>query len=92
MDQGSPSPLMRHTESAVQIVDELQRYHRQILLSDIGESGQRRLLQSHALIVGGGALRTMIADALVRAGVGTLSIVDRDNVELTNLQRQVLYD
>ena len=83
---------MRYTESAVRIVDELQRYHRQILLPDIGESGQRRLLQSHALIVGGGALGTMIADALARAGVGTLSIVDRDTVELTNLQRQVLYD
>ena len=57
---------MRHTESAVRIVDELQRYHRQILLHDIGESGQRRLLQSHALIVGGGALGTMIADALAQ--------------------------
>ena len=73
-------------------MDDLQRYHRQILLGDIGQSGQRRLLASHVLIVGCGALGTIIAEALVRAGVGTLSIVDRDTVELTNLQRQVLYD
>ncbi len=71
---------------------DLDRYHRQILLPGIGESGQRRLLESHALVVGCGALGTMIADALARAGVGTLSIIDRDTVELTNLQRQVLFD
>jgi adenylyltransferase/sulfurtransferase len=71
---------------------DLERYHRQILLPAIGETGQRRLLQAHALVVGCGALGTMIADALARAGLGTLSIVDRDTVELTNLQRQVLFD
>ena len=71
---------------------ELDRYHRQILLPGIGEAGQKRLLGSHALIVGCGALGTSIADALARAGVGTLTIVDRDTVELTNLQRQVLFD
>ena len=71
---------------------DLDRYHRQILLPGIGEPGQRALLGGHALIVGCGALGTMIADALARAGVGTLSIVDRDTVELTNLQRQVLFD
>jgi adenylyltransferase/sulfurtransferase len=71
---------------------ELVRYHRQMLLPGIGEAGQRRLIESHALIVGCGALGTMIADALARAGVGTLTIVDRDVVELTNLQRQVLFD
>ena len=70
----------------------LDRYHRQILLPGIGEAGQVRLLGSHALIVGCGALGTVIADALARAGVGTLTIVDRDTVELTNLQRQVLFD
>ncbi len=70
----------------------LDRYHRQVLLPAIGEAGQRRLLESHALVVGCGALGTMIADALARAGVGTLTIVDRDTVELTNLQRQVLFD
>ena len=67
------------------------RYHRQMLLPGIGEHGQQRLAQSHALIVGCGALGSHIADTLARAGVGTLTIVDRDVVELTNLQRQVLF-
>ncbi len=71
--------------------DPLARYHRQMLLPGLGEAGQRRLGDGHALIVGCGALGTVIADALVRAGVGTLTIVDRDTVELTNLQRQVLF-
>ncbi|MHC4416797.1 MAG: ThiF family adenylyltransferase [Planctomycetota bacterium] len=71
---------------------DLERYHRQILLPAIGEAGQRRLLDAHALVVGCGALGTMITDALARAGAGALSVVDRDTVELTNLQRQVLFD
>jgi molybdopterin/thiamine biosynthesis adenylyltransferase len=71
---------------------DLERYHRQILLPDIGEQGQRRLLAGHVAVVGCGALGTSIADALARAGVGTLSIIDRDTVELTNLQRQVLFE
>lgn len=71
---------------------ELGRYHRQMLLPMIGEAGQRRLLEGTALILGCGALGTVVADALARAGVGHLRIVDRDFVELTNLQRQVLYD
>src|SRR5688572_19357605 len=70
----------------------LSRYHRQMLLTGIGEAGQRRLRDSHALVVGCGALGTVIVDALARGGVGTLTIVDRDVVELTNLQRQILYD
>ena len=71
---------------------DLLRYHRQMLLAGIGEAGQRQLLASSALLVGCGALGTTIADALVRAGVGRLVIVDRDIVELTNLQRQMLFD
>jgi molybdopterin/thiamine biosynthesis adenylyltransferase len=70
----------------------LQRYHRQMLLPQIGEAGQRRLGTSRVLLIGCGALGTTIADQLVRAGVGHLTIVDRDIVELTNLQRQTLYD
>lgn len=70
----------------------IDRYHRQAILPDIGESGQRRLMSSHALIVGCGALGCAQADLLARAGVGTLTIVDRDVVELTNLQRQTLFD
>lgn len=68
------------------------RYHRQTLLPQIGEAGQRRLAGSRAFLVGCGALGTTIADQLVRAGVGHLTIVDRDIVELTNLQRQTLFD
>src|ERR671912_375460 len=70
----------------------LNRYHRQILLPQIGQSGQDRLAASHVLLVGCGALGCVLADQLVRAGVGSLRIVDRDVVELTNLQRQVLFD
>jgi adenylyltransferase/sulfurtransferase len=68
------------------------RYHRQMLLPWIGESGQQRLRDAHALLVGCGALGSVIADSLARAGVGRLTIVDRDVVEITNLQRQVLFD
>ncbi|MEO6436521.1 MAG: ThiF family adenylyltransferase [Tepidisphaeraceae bacterium] len=68
------------------------RYHRQTLLSQIGEVGQRRLGAARVLLVGCGALGTVIADQLVRAGVGFVRLCDRDLVELTNLQRQVLFD
>src|SRR4051794_17775545 len=69
-----------------------QRYHRQTLLPQIGQQGQRRLAASRVLLIGCGALGTTLADQLVRAGVGHLTIVDRDIVELTNLQRQTLFD
>ncbi len=72
--------------------DDLSRYHRQMLLPGFGEEGQRRLLGSTAFILGCGALGSMAADLLARAGVGHLVIVDRDFIELTNLQRQVLFD
>ncbi len=68
------------------------RYSRQILFPPIGEDGQRCLADSRVLLVGCGALGTHIADAVVRAGVGFLRIVDRDFIELNNLQRQVLFD
>ncbi len=71
---------------------DLSRYHRQMLLPGFGEEGQRRLLGSTALVVGCGALGTVIANMLARAGVGHLVIVDRDFIEITNLQRQVLFD
>lgn len=70
----------------------LDRYHRQMLLPQIGPDAQQRLAGSRALLVGCGALGTTIADQLVRAGLGHLTLVDRDIVELTNLQRQTLFD
>src|SRR5436190_472513 len=71
---------------------EINRYHRQTLLAQIGSAGQERLARSCVLLVGCGALGSVIAEQLVRAGVGFLRVVDRDVVELTNLQRQVLFD
>ena len=68
------------------------RYSRQVIFPGIGEEGQRRLGEGKATIVGCGALGTVLANALVRAGVGYVRIVDRDYVELSNLQRQVLFD
>ena len=68
------------------------RYARQMRFGGIGVEGQRRLLASTALVVGCGALGSVIASTLARAGVGKLRIVDRDFLELNNLQRQVLYD
>ncbi len=70
----------------------LDRYARQIIYPPIGKDGQHRLLASRALICGCGALGSMIANTLARAGVGKLRIVDRDFLELNNLQRQVLFD
>lgn len=70
---------------------EASRYHRQMLLPGFGAGGQARLTASHAVVVGCGALGTTIADQLARAGVGTLTLIDRDIVEWTNLQRQVLF-
>ena len=74
------------------MTDELTRYHRQMLLPGFGEAGQRRLLRSTVAVLGCGALGSAAADMLARAGVGHLIIIDRDFVELTNLQRQVLFD
>jgi adenylyltransferase/sulfurtransferase len=68
-----------------------ERYSRQILFSGIGNEGQRRLLQSRALIIGCGALGSAQAESLARAGVGKLRIADRDFVEASNLQRQTMF-
>src|SRR6184192_1921051 len=70
----------------------LERYSRQMRFYGIGEEGQRRLLNSHVTLCGCGALGTVLANALVRAGVGYLRLVDRDFIETNNLQRQVLFD
>ena len=69
-----------------------KRYSRQMLFAPIGEAGQSKLADFTVLVVGVGALGTVISNHLVRSGVGTLRIVDRDYVELSNLQRQMLFD
>jgi len=68
-----------------------ERYSRQILFSGIGTDGQNRLRESRAAIIGCGALGTAQAEALARAGVGRLRIIDRDFVEASNLQRQTMF-
>ena len=70
---------------------ELLRYSRQILLPQIGIEGQQKLLAAHALIIGIGGLGSPVATYLAASGVGRLTLVDDDNVELTNLQRQPIH-
>ncbi len=70
----------------------LERYSRQMRFSGVGEAGQRALLASHVTLCGCGALGTVLANALVRGGVGHLRLIDRDFIETNNLQRQVLFD
>jgi len=67
------------------------RYSRQVLFTPIGKQGQHKIGEKHALIIGCGALGSANAENLVRAGIGSLTIIDRDYVELSNLQRQQLY-
>lgn len=67
------------------------RYVRQILLDEVGEEGQERLLAARALVVGAGGLGVPVASYLAAAGVGTLGIADGDKVMLSNLQRQIAY-
>jgi molybdopterin/thiamine biosynthesis adenylyltransferase len=71
---------------------DLERYSRQIYFDRIGEAGQRRLLASRVVVMGCGALGTVSASSLARAGVGRLLLVDRDFIEENNLQRQILFD
>ncbi|MCD8290194.1 MAG: HesA/MoeB/ThiF family protein [Prevotella sp.] len=68
------------------------RYDRQIMLPEIGEDGQRKLAKAKVLLVGVGGLGSPIATYLTAAGIGSLAMMDPDNVSLTNLHRQVLYD
>lgn len=72
--------------------EQLDRYRRQVRFAPLGEQGQRRLLASRVLVCGCGALGSVSADLLVRAGVGLVRIVDRDFLESDNLHRQVLFD
>ncbi len=72
--------------------EQLLRYSRHILLDDIGIEGQQRLLQSRALVIGAGGLGSPVALYLGTAGVGSITLVDDDLVDLTNLQRQIAHD
>ncbi len=72
--------------------DQLLRYSRHILLDDIGIEGQTKLLQSHALVIGAGGLGSPVALYLGTAGVGRLTLVDHDTVDVTNLQRQIAHN
>ncbi len=71
---------------------QLDRYRRQIRFAPLGEQGQRKLAGSRVLVCGCGALGCVVADALVRSGVGFVRLVDRDFVDLDNLHRQILFD
>ena len=72
--------------------DQLLRYSRHVMLDEIGIEGQRRLLDSHALVIGAGGLGSPVALYLGTAGVGRLTVVDHDTVDLTNLQRQIAHN
>src|SRR5512138_3752862 len=71
--------------------EQIQRYSRHIMLKEVGGKGQRKLLDSKVLIIGGGGLGSPIALYLAAAGVGTIGIADADEVDVTNLQRQVIH-
>lgn len=67
------------------------RYNRQIILSEVGEKGQEKLVQAKVLIIGAGGLGAAILPYLAAAGIGEIGIIDNDSIEITNLQRQVIY-
>ena len=73
-------------------MEELERYSRQILFAGLGVEGQKRLANAHAVIIGCGALGCIQAEILARAGTGRITVADRDFVDESNLQRQILFD
>ena len=70
--------------------NQIERFSRQIILKNIGTLGKKKIIKSKVLIVGMGGLGCPVAEFLTRAGVGTLGIVDSDNVDLSNIHRQSL--
>ncbi len=71
---------------------QIERFSRQIILKNIGTIGQKKIIQSKVLIIGMGGLGCPVAEFLTRAGVGSIGIIDSDNVDLSNIHRQSLYD
>ena len=71
--------------------DQLQRYSRHIILPEVGEKGQEKLLQAKVFLVGAGGLGCPVGYYLTAAGIGTIGIIDNDNVELSNLHRQIAH-
>ena len=90
--RASAGETSRPSESHVASPRESDRYSRQARFSAVGAAGQERIRGSRVVVVGGGALGTVAVDLLARAGVGRITVVDRDFVELSNLQRQLLFD
>lgn len=86
------SETKRNADGATRAKGDLSRYIRQTIYEHMDEAAQRRLLESRVTLIGCGALGTVLANMLVRAGVGFLRIIDRDYVEWNNLQRQDLFD
>src|SRR5882724_6327180 len=72
--------------------DQLLRYSRHVLLNELGVEGQERLMASHALVIGAGGLGSPVALYLGTAGVGRITVVDDDTVDVTNLQRQIAHN
>jgi adenylyltransferase/sulfurtransferase len=72
--------------------NQIEKYSRQILLNDIGAPGQKKLLQAKVLVVGAGGLGSTALMYLASAGIGVLGVVDNDKVELSNIQRQIIFD
>ena len=87
-----PPPSPAAASSGSVYAPDRERYSRQVLFAGIGESGQQLLAQAHVALVGCGATGAASASLLARAGVGNLTLIDRDFVETSNLQRQVLFD
>jgi len=92
LSTSSATPNTVNTAADPLHLSERERYSRQILFAGIGETGQQLLRRAHVAIVGVGATGAATAGLLARAGVGHLTLIDRDFVEPSNLQRQMLFD